>query len=168
MDQTNLHDSHSDGLEMRSINAGSFNADAYRAHYSSSHEGSDATMVQAAPMSTPASVASATTAFDPSVAPVTIDDPAPPEPSSNLMYVLQLVTDLDECQPVHLTTYVRWGIAVTYFFLQTYITLTSTSYVSAIGLVMDKFGVDRQRATLGQSLTIIGYALGPILLSPIS
>jgi hypothetical protein len=121
-------------------------------------------------MSTPATVAPATATPVAPVAHVALVAPvAPAGPGpADIMYLLQLVTDLDECQPVYLSAPKRWRYATIYCLLQTFITLISTSYVSAIDLVMVKFHVDRQVATLGQSLTIIGYALGPILLSPIS
>ncbi|GME67833.1 unnamed protein product [Ambrosiozyma monospora] len=46
--------------------------------------------------------------------------------------------------------------------------MTSTTYVAAEGLIEEKWNVKPQVATLGQSMLILGNALGPAFLGPLS
>lgn len=82
--------------------------------------------------------------------------------------ILELVKAQDEHHPMHWPAFKRWGIVVIYCMLQTFVTLTSTTYVSAEFLIQEKFGGTTQVVTLGQSMFILGTAVGPIFLGPLS
>ncbi|KKY15567.1 putative vitamin b6 transporter bsu1 [Phaeomoniella chlamydospora] len=82
--------------------------------------------------------------------------------------VLNQVQTKDLNHPQHWPSWKKWLITSIYCLLQTFVTITSTSYVSAKFLVEEKYGVSAQVATLGQSMFIVGNAVGPAFLGPLS
>lgn len=70
--------------------------------------------------------------------------------------------------PYHWDWKLKYGIVIAYCSLQVYVTLTSTTYVAVEFLVEEKYGTSAQVATLGQSLFILGTAVGPAFLGPLS
>ena len=92
--------------------------------------------------------------------PATHDDSA--------LAVLQLIKQADQYHPVHWPSWKKWLIISIYCLLQVFVTLTSTSYVSAEFLIEEAFGGSTQVITLGQSLFIVGTAVGPAFLGPLS
>lgn len=60
--------------------------------------------------------------------------------------------------------YTKWPILAVYCLLQVFVTITSTSYVSVEYLIMEKWTSSTQVATLGQSMFIVGTAVGPAFL----
>ncbi|CDK24868.1 unnamed protein product [Kuraishia capsulata CBS 1993] len=70
--------------------------------------------------------------------------------------------------PIHWSIGLKIFISVVYCLLQVFVTLTSTSYLSVEWIVEERFNVGAQVATLGQSLFIIGTAVGPAVLGPMS
>ena len=82
--------------------------------------------------------------------------------------ILELVKIHDQDHPIHWPTWKKWAIITVYCLLQTFVTITSTSYVSAEYLVQLKFGGSVQVVTLGQSMFIVGNAFGPVILGPLS
>lgn len=70
--------------------------------------------------------------------------------------------------PYHWPSKKKYSIVVAYCMLQIYVTLTSTTYVSAEEYVIEKFSTTQQVATLGQSMFILGTAVGPSFLGPLS
>ncbi|RAL63001.1 hypothetical protein DID88_004087 [Monilinia fructigena] len=82
--------------------------------------------------------------------------------------ILELVKAQDVHHPMHWSAFKRWGIVIIYCMLQTFVTLTSTTYVSAEFLIQEKFGGTTQVVTLGQSMFILGTAVGPTFLGPLS
>ncbi|KAI1775299.1 MFS general substrate transporter [Hypoxylon cercidicola] len=70
--------------------------------------------------------------------------------------------------PIHWSPVKKWSIATFYCALQVLITLTTTSFVSAEFLVQEKYGGSTQVVTLGQSMFIVGTAVGPAFLGPLS
>jgi hypothetical protein len=82
---------------------------------------------------------------------------------------LRRVKSADAAHPMHWGLLKKWSIITVYCLLQVFVTLTSTSYISAEFLIEEKFNVDdTQLVTLGQSLFIIGTAVGPAFLGPLS
>ncbi|ODV97726.1 hypothetical protein PACTADRAFT_37810 [Pachysolen tannophilus NRRL Y-2460] len=70
--------------------------------------------------------------------------------------------------PYHWPVWQKYGIVVVYCMLQVFVTLTSTTYVGVEWIVEEKFNVGAQVATLGQSMFILGTAVGPAFLGPLS
>lgn len=81
---------------------------------------------------------------------------------------LQRVKTADEHHPIHWSSLKKWNIVFWYCLLQAFVTLTTTTYVAAEFLVQEKFGGTTQVVALGQSMFIIGTAIGPAFLGPLS
>lgn len=62
----------------------------------------------------------------------------------------------------------KWTIVFIYCLLQVFVTLTSTTYVSAEFLIQAQFPASTQVITLGQSMFIVGNAVGPAFLGPLA
>lgn len=88
--------------------------------------------------------------------------------SSDALQALDLVRQHDQHHPLHWPSWKKWSITAVYCLLQVFVTLTSTSYVSARTAIQEQFGGSTQVATLGQSMFIIGNAVGPAFLGPLS
>lgn len=78
--------------------------------------------------------------------------------------LLSMIKSTDDAHPMHWVWYKKWFIVVVYCLLQIFVTLTSTTYVSVEFLIMEKWTSSQQVATLGQSMFIIGTAVGPAFL----
>lgn len=70
--------------------------------------------------------------------------------------------------PFHWSLKTKYLITIAYCVLQIFVTLTSTTYVAVEYMVQEKYNVNAQVATLGQSLFIIGTAVGPAFMGPLS
>lgn len=74
----------------------------------------------------------------------------------------------DAENPHNWTNKKRGGIALL-ICLYTFVVYTSSAiYTSSTEGVMQKFGVSQVKATLGLSLYVLGYGIGPLLFSPLS
>ena len=82
--------------------------------------------------------------------------------------LLQIIETQDEAHPIHWSPFKKWVIVTIYCVLQVFVTLTSTTYVSVEYLIQEKFGGSVQVLTLGQSMFIVGNAVGPAFLGPLS
>lgn len=82
--------------------------------------------------------------------------------------VLQQIEATDHHHPIHWPVFKKWWIVIVYCVLEVFVTLTSTSYVSIEFQIQEQFGGSTQVLTLGQSLYIVGNAVGPWLLGPLS
>ena len=82
--------------------------------------------------------------------------------------ILQLVQAQDAHHPIYWPAWKRWGIISIYCCLQMFVTLTSTTYLSAEYLIQAEWGGSTQVITLGQSLFILGNAVGPAFMGPLS
>ncbi|KAK6070705.1 polyamine transporter 3 [Seiridium cupressi] len=82
---------------------------------------------------------------------------------------LRRITTAEPGHPTHWPWWKKWAITVAYCLLQTFVTLTSTTYVSAEFLIEEQFNVSNtQIVALGQSMFILGTAVGPAFLGPLS
>lgn len=81
---------------------------------------------------------------------------------------LQRIDTGEAAHPIHWSAWKKWLIISVYCALQTFITLTTTSFVSAEFLVKEQYGVSSQIVALGQSMFIVGTAVGPAFLGPLS
>lgn len=90
------------------------------------------------------------------------------EMADSTLAALQRVKTADEHHPMHWSASKKWFVVFWYCLLQVFVTLTTTSYVSAEFLVQEQFGGSTQIVTLGQSMFIIGTAVGPAFLGPLS
>lgn len=82
--------------------------------------------------------------------------------------VLEKVRETDEAHPINWSLWKKWSVITVYCLLQVYVTMTSTMYVSVETFIQEKFPSTTQVVTLGQSMFIIGTAVGPVFLGPLS
>ncbi|KAI1076726.1 MFS general substrate transporter [Whalleya microplaca] len=88
--------------------------------------------------------------------------------SVDALAALQRVQTRDASHPIHWNPVKKWAIITVYCLLQIFITLSTTSYVSAESAVQEKYGGSTQVVALGQSMFILGTAIGPAFLGPLS
>ncbi|KAK8036565.1 hypothetical protein PG991_001702 [Apiospora marii] len=74
----------------------------------------------------------------------------------------------DATHPIHWSRWKKWSIIAVYCALQTFIAMTTTTFVAAEFLVKEKYGGSTQVVALGQSMFIVGTAIGPAFLGPLS
>jgi hypothetical protein len=82
--------------------------------------------------------------------------------------VLQQIESRDTSHPIYWPAWKKWAIVTVYCLLQVFVTLTSTTYVGVEFLIQEKYGSTTQVITLGQSMFIVGNAVGPAFLGPLS
>jgi multidrug resistance protein len=82
--------------------------------------------------------------------------------------LLAKIETSSEAHPIRWPLWQKWSIVFVYCLLQVFVTLTSTTYVSVEFLIMEKWTSSAQVATLGQSMFIVGTAVGPAFLGPLS
>lgn len=100
-------------------------------------------------------------------------DTLPPEELASrddggALALLKLINLNDEAHPIHWPVWKKWVIVSVYCLLQVFVTLTSTTYVSAEFLIQAQFPASTQVITLGQSMFIVGNAVGPAFLGPLA
>ncbi|KAK4699964.1 hypothetical protein P7C70_g6286, partial [Phenoliferia sp. Uapishka_3] len=108
--------------------------------------------------------------------------------ADDALALLDLVSTESPYHPIHWALWKRWALISIYCLLQVFVTILSTDYVSVEFLVsllsssgqegspltllplqiQEKWGGTTQVVTLGQSLFIIGTAVGPAFLGPAS
>ncbi|KAK6957904.1 hypothetical protein Daesc_000693 [Daldinia eschscholtzii] len=93
---------------------------------------------------------------------------APHSGADVALSALQKVDFSSASHPIHWNPIKKWSIIIVYCMLQTFITLSTTTYVSAEFLVQEKYGGSTQVVALGQSMFIVGTAVGPAFLGPLS
>lgn len=83
--------------------------------------------------------------------------------------VLQNIQTTDKHHPMHWSSLKKWVIVTIYCVLQVFVTFTSTSYISIEFLIAEQYDVEStQVLALGQSMFIVGTAIGPAFLGPLS
>jgi hypothetical protein len=87
---------------------------------------------------------------------------------SSALDVLRLISTHDDAHPIRWPLWKKWSIVTIYCLLQIFVTLTSTTYVSAEFLIQAQFPASTQVITLGQSMFIVGNAVGPAFLGPLA
>jgi hypothetical protein len=91
-----------------------------------------------------------------------------PAPAADTtLAILQLVTAQNAHHPMHWAGWKRWTIIIVYCLLQMFVTLTSTSYIGIESLIQEAWGGSTQVVTLGQSMFIVGTAIGPAFMGPL-
>jgi len=88
--------------------------------------------------------------------------------SQDALALLEKIRANDDAHPIRWPLWKKWSITITYCLLQMFVTLTSTTFVSIEFLVEEKWGTGPQVTTLGQSMFIVGTAVGPAFLGPLS
>ncbi|PLB37803.1 MFS transporter [Aspergillus candidus] len=74
----------------------------------------------------------------------------------------------DPRNPMQFSTMRKLSITLIVAFSTMVVSLTSSAYSGSVGEVVAYFGVSTQVATLGLSLFVLGFAVGPLLWAPLS
>ncbi|KAI5463085.1 major facilitator superfamily domain-containing protein [Mariannaea sp. PMI_226] len=74
----------------------------------------------------------------------------------------------DTANPHNWTNNTRLGVSLIICFYTFVVYTTSAIYTSSTQGVMEHFGVSEIKATLGLSLYVLGYGIGPLIFSPLS
>jgi DHA1 family multidrug resistance protein-like MFS transporter len=74
----------------------------------------------------------------------------------------------DQANPHNWTNRKRLLITLLICFYTFVVYTTSAIYTSSVPQIQEKFGVDNVLATLGLSLYVLGYGVGPLIFSPLS
>jgi len=91
-----------------------------------------------------------------------------PNVAGPALQILQQIQQDDGHHPIHWGSTKKWAILGFYCLLEVWTTLTSTAYLGVEFLIQEQLGGAQQVLTLGQSLYIVGNALGPVVLGPLS
>ena len=83
---------------------------------------------------------------------------------TSALELLQKIQSNSDAHPSTWPVWKKWLIVFIYCLLEVFVTLTSTTYVSAEFLIQEKFPASTQVITLGQSMFIVGNAVGPCFL----
>ncbi|KIV82108.1 hypothetical protein PV11_04239 [Exophiala sideris] len=92
---------------------------------------------------------------------------APARTSDGIILVDWYTTD-DPANPQNWNSWKKAWVGFVIFMYTFAVYMASAIYTSAEPQVMEKFGVGQSKASLGLSMYVIGYGLGPMLFSPIS
>jgi len=93
---------------------------------------------------------------------------SPAQTTDKTLAILELVKAQDAHHPMRWPAWKRWGIISIYCLLQLFVTMTSTSYVATEYDLEQKYNANIQVVVLGQSLFIVGNAVGPAFMGPFS
>lgn len=74
----------------------------------------------------------------------------------------------DPRNPMLLKMSTKWAYTITVAFATLGVSLASSAYAGGIEEVLTSFGVGEEVATLGVSLFVLGFAVGPLLWAPLS
>ncbi|KAH9909714.1 putative MFS multidrug transporter [Xylariomycetidae sp. FL2044] len=74
----------------------------------------------------------------------------------------------DPENPMNFSTFRKWVITLLFGSLTVWVTFNSSVFSAAVSVTADEFGVDTEVTTLGTSLTVLGFATGPLIWGPMS
>ncbi|KAI9927004.1 hypothetical protein MW887_003385 [Aspergillus wentii] len=82
-------------------------------------------------------------------------------------FIVEWIPD-DPRNPMLLKMSTKWAYTITVAFATLGVSLASSAYAGGIEEVLTSFGVGEEVATLGVSLFVLGFAVGPLLWAPLS
>ncbi len=82
-------------------------------------------------------------------------------------YVVEFIPH-DPRNPMNLPEWKKWFLTVTVAFATLAVAFVSTAYTASITQVIEEFHCSQEIATLGVSLFVLGFAIGPLLWAPLS
>jgi multidrug resistance protein len=74
----------------------------------------------------------------------------------------------DPRNPMDFSVVKRWGITLTVAMTTLAVALVSSAYTGGIDEIMEEFHISQEVGTLGVSLFVLGFAIGPLLWAPLS
>lgn len=82
-------------------------------------------------------------------------------------YVVEFIPN-DPRNPMEWTQLKKWFIVLTVAFATLAVAFVSSAYSGSVAQVIRQFGISQEVATLGISLFVLGFAVGPLLWAPLS
>lgn len=82
-------------------------------------------------------------------------------------YVVEYLPN-DPRNPMLWPDWKKWALTVSVAIATLAVAFVSTAYTSGTPQIIDEFGCSREVATLGVSLFVLGFAIGPLLWAPLS
>ena len=74
----------------------------------------------------------------------------------------------DPRNPLEFPDWKKWALTVTVAIATLAVAFVSTAYTGSIKQIIEAFGCSQEVATLGVSLFVLGFAIGPLLWAPLS
>lgn len=82
-------------------------------------------------------------------------------------YLVQWIPD-DPRNPLNFSPFRKWFITMSVAIATLAVALVSSAYTGGIQEIIMEFGISKEVATLGVSLFVLGFAIGPLLWAPLS
>ncbi|TGO88333.1 hypothetical protein BPOR_0169g00120 [Botrytis porri] len=82
-------------------------------------------------------------------------------------YVVEYIPD-DRRNPLNFTVLKKWTITVLLAFATLAVSFVSSAYTGGVEQIIEQFNVSTEVVTLGVSLFVLGFAIGPLLWAPMS
>jgi multidrug resistance protein len=82
-------------------------------------------------------------------------------------YLVQWIPN-DPRNPMLFTTFTKWFITIVLAIATLAVSLVSSAYTGGIAEIIVEFEISQEVATLGVSLFVLGFAIGPLLWAPLS
>lgn len=101
---------------------------------------------------------------------VTSDVLRHPYPGSGTVedpYVVEFIPD-DKRNPMRFPTWKKWAITLLVAFATLAVSFVSSAYTGGIQEMIEEFGTSEEVVTLGVSLFVLGFAIGPLFWAPLS
>ncbi|KIW92621.1 uncharacterized protein Z519_06468 [Cladophialophora bantiana CBS 173.52] len=74
----------------------------------------------------------------------------------------------DPRNPMNFPDWKKWALTLSVAFATLAVAFVSTAYTASIKQIIEAFGCSQEVATLGVSLFVLGFAIGPLLWAPLS
>ncbi|KNG87862.1 hypothetical protein ANOM_003880 [Aspergillus nomiae NRRL 13137] len=101
------------------------------------------------------------------VTPEIIDHPYHGSGTDDDPYIVEWIPD-DPRNPMLLNKSLKWAYTITVAFATFGVSLSSSAYAGSIQEIIKDFGISEEVATLGVSLFVLGFAVGPLVWAPLS
>lgn len=82
-------------------------------------------------------------------------------------YLVQWIPN-DPRNPMNFSTFTKWFITMIVALATLAVALVSSAYTGGLKQIILEFGISQELATLGVSLFVVGFAVGPLLWAPLS
>lgn len=82
-------------------------------------------------------------------------------------YVVEFIPN-DPRNPMEFSQFKKWFIVLTVAFATLAVAFVSSAYSGSVDQIIRQFGISQEVATLGISLFVLGFAVGPLLWAPLS
>ncbi|GAB1198184.1 hypothetical protein APSETT444_007493 [Aspergillus pseudonomiae] len=101
------------------------------------------------------------------VTPEIIDHPYRGSGTDDDPYIVEWIPN-DPRNPMLLNKSLKWAYTITVAFATFGVSLSSSAYAGSIQEIIKDFGISEEVATLGVSLFVLGFAVGPLVWAPLS